>query len=287
MVLVNTSSATVADVAYRGMRDGVGSGTETSYAGDCEAPAYMYLVGLPDPVLHQLGIPQLPRTSQHLYVRCRRCAPCLKQRGRVWRARAIAETNAAQRTWFGTLTLAPDRATQARFAAFRPVQDGINDYGDTSDHFKRMVDFVNPEITRFLKRVRKNTDAALRYLLVTEAHKSGVPHWHCLIHEYAGKAPKRDLHTAWRYGFSHFKLVDSNTRQISYVCKYLAKSAIARIRASRNYGAALPDHITERILSATRTIQHQQRCAEAARLSKEGTPQVEGDLTSHFSFSHD
>lgn len=255
---IHTEASKVAEIAYEGMRQGIGSPTETSYAGDCESPAYMYLEGLPSQILHQLGVRQLGRTSQHLYVRCRRCGPCLKQRGRVWKARAICETNAAQRTWFGTLTLAPDRATQARYAADRALQSAISDRGDTSNQFREMVNFLNPEVTRFLKRIRKNTDAALRYLLVTEAHKSGIPHFHCLIHEYAGKAPKAALHTAWRYGFSHFKLVDNtSTKHVHYACKYLSKSAITRIRASRNYGSALPDHITERIHNALRLMEHQ------------------------------
>lgn len=255
MVLVRTSATAVAKVRYDGQTQGLGSTTETSYAGDCVTPAYMYLAGLPDPVLDKLGIRQLGRTSQHLYVRCRRCSACLRQRGRVWIARASAETYAARRTWFGTLTLHPDRATEARYAADRALQDAISDRGDTSNQFLEMVKYVQPEITRFLKRVRKNTDARIRYLLVTERHKSGVPHWHCLIHEYAGSAPKRALHTAWRYGFSQFKLVDiEGTRSARYVCKYIAKEAITRIRASRYYGSAMPDLLTDRLLSLSEQI---------------------------------
>lgn len=271
MVAIQTSASTVGRIRYEAERDGLGAAGEASYAGDCTDPQYLYLAGLPDQMLSHLGINQLQRISQHLYVRCRRCPECLRQRGRVWTARAIAETHAARRTWFGTLTLAPDRATQARYAADRALQCAISDRGDTTNQFRAMVDFVNPEITKWLKRVRKNTDAALRYLLVTEAHKSGIPHWHCLIHEYAGSAPKRALHTAWRYGFSHFKLVDNGTGHARYVCKYLAKSAITRIRASRNYGSALPDHITERMLSALRSIRETVDGPQKS-LSKEGSP---------------
>lgn len=272
MTLIKSTATQVARLAYEAQLDGVGSGTEANYSGDCTDPVYVYLAGLPDPVLAKLEIQQLGRVSQHLYVRCRRCPACLRQRARLWRARATCETLGSARTWFGTLTLAPDRATQARYHADRRLQERISSQSDTANQFGAMVDFVNPEITRWLKRVRKNTDAALRYLLVAEAHKSGIPHWHCLIHEYAGKAPKRALHTAWRYGFSHFKLVDiEDARAASYVCKYLAKSAITRIRASRNYGSVLPDHITERILSATRALNE----GRSKHASPEEEPSVE------------
>lgn len=181
-----TTAAKVAELRYAGIADGTGSGLETSFAGDCTAPVYMYMAGLPDPTLDKLGVPQLGRVSTHLYARCRKCEMCLRYRGRVWMARAIAETAAARRTWFGTLTLHPDRATQARYAADRALQDAISDRGDPLNHFKAQCAFINPEITRWLKRVRKNSGASVRYMLVAERHKSGVPHWHALIHEYAG-----------------------------------------------------------------------------------------------------
>lgn len=285
MTLVRMPSTEVAALAYKAQADGNGhrpptGAGETSYAGDCSAPAYMYLAGLPDPVLDRLGVRQLGRVSQHLYVRCRRCPECLRQRGRVWTARAAVETLAAKRTWFGTLTLSPDRATQARYAADRAAPDGYLVDQRPADHFKRMCDHVSPELTRFLKRVRKNSGAAVRYLLVAEAHKSGMPHWHILIHEYAGEARKRTLDGAWRYGFSQFRLVDNDdTRVVRYVTKYLAKDALARIRASVSYGSALPDHITERILSATRTIAEIGRKEYAS--PREGPPPEDGDGTSH------
>jgi len=251
-MLVHTSATKVADRLYEA---GSPSGGEISFAGSCSDPQYMYVVGLPDSTLHALGIPQTGRLSSHIYVRCRKCEPCLAHRGRVWTARAVAETLASQRTWFGTLTLAPDRATQARFAADRVLQSTISERGDTSNQFAEMVNFVNPEITRFLKRVRKNSCARLRYLLVAEAHKTGIPHWHVLLHENAGKVTKRELETVWRFGFSHWRLVETmDIRAARYACKYLSKTALTRIRASRFYGSALPDALTERLVAASRSL---------------------------------
>lgn len=286
MVAITTTATTVANIAADSRMN---ERAETRYDGDCEAPVYIYLAGLPDGTLARLGIAQLGRVSEHLFVRCRRCPACQAQRSRVWTARAIAETLASRRTWFATLTLAPDRATQARYAADSRLARRISDRGDSANQFAAMVDFVNPEITRFLKRVRKNSDAALRYLCVAEAHKSGLPHWHMLIHENAGRATKAVLSDAWRYGFSQFRLVETmDPRAARYACKYLSKTAMTRIRASRFYGSAVPDHITERILSATRLLreglrEEYQQQADITSLSKEDEVKapnnVIGDLT--------
>lgn len=100
---------------------------------------------------------------------------------------------------------------------------------------------ICPELTKYLKRVRKESGVKLRYLLVAEAHKSGAPHYHLLIHE-AGLAPVRHavLSRQWKLGFSKYNLVKDN-RAAFYVTKYLAKSALARVRASQGYGQAVCD----------------------------------------------
>lgn len=105
-----------------------------------------------------------------------------------------------------------------------------------AEHFKRIADQGGELLTLWLKRVRKNSGAKLRYMLVTESHKSGLPHWHCLLHEAEGGSPitNRVIVEAWNYGFSHAKLVKSDAA--SYVTKYLAKQSLARVRASAWYG---------------------------------------------------
>lgn len=102
--------------------------------------------------------------------------------------------------------------------------------------FNKHVNAIGPEIGKFLKRVRKNTGAKLRYLLVAEPHKSGLPHFHMLIHQCDTHIPVRydDLKSQWRLGFSAWKLTDY--KSASYVCKYLSKSLRARVRASQAYG---------------------------------------------------
>lgn len=254
----------------------MGGSPVSDFHGNCTDPVFMNMFGYPDAVLVSLGIEPDRNVSQHLYVRCRRCEACLAHRGRVWTARAVSETLASHRTWFGTLTLHPDRATQARYAADRALAAAISDRGDTTNQFRAMVDFVNPEITRMLKRIRKNSGAGLRYLLVAEAHKSGMPHWHILLHEHSVACPKRILDQAWQYGFCKWKLVETQEpRQARYVCKYLSKAALSRVRASAYYGSAVPDLITERILNATRAT----RAAIAAKLDADNPPPIQGEGT--------
>lgn len=178
-------------------------------------------------------------TSEWVSVRCRKCGPCLAVRTRLWTARAITELAQADRTWFGTLTLNPFQRLSARARAEAALKGGGErwDHLSPPEQFQATAAQVGPELQRWLKRLRKASGAHLRYLLVCEAHKSGDPHWHVLMHEVAGSATKRDLDKSWRYGFSQWRLCKDRTgREAVYVCKYLAKSALTRVRASRHYG---------------------------------------------------
>lgn len=173
-----------------------------------------------------------------LEVACRSCEACLRARARLWSARAVAETRVWPRTWFGTMTLRPEEVfrtlTVARVnARARAVpMEGESELAQ----FSRHVAAVGPEVGRFIKRVRKNTGSKLRYLLVAEPHKSGVPHFHMLVHQTTLHELVRydDLKSQWLLGFSSWKLCDH--RSASYVCKYLSKSLRARVRASQAYG---------------------------------------------------
>jgi hypothetical protein len=180
-----------------------------------------------------------------MHVRCRKCKACLEARAAHWRQRGIAETLCAVRTWYCTFTLTADeqyRATvQARIEAARR---GVNWKGLTDDEkFVRKAREAGKELTLFLKRVRKNSGAPISYLLVTEAHKSGEPHWHALIHEKDMYKPvtKAVLEAAWpRPRVRKFVLVKfGETKPANYVCKYLSKSMLCRVRASTDYGTKI------------------------------------------------
>lgn len=172
-----------------------------------------------------------------LEVPCRKCAACLEARAREWTRRAIVETEQRPRTWFGTLTMDPHyhavaamrvRARHPNWAALGPAAQ-----------FGALVREVGRELTLYLKRVRKRSGAPLRYLLVAEEHTqklAGLPHFHILIHELDADTPVRKavLKDEWKLGFSRWKLADKWSAR--YVCKYLAKEASTRVRASKLYG---------------------------------------------------
>lgn len=181
-------------------------------------------------------------------VRCRRCKSCLQARAHHWAERAIAESAMAPRTWFGTLTFSPAEqwATEARARAnaaawYRPARrynEGEVEFANRvrEARFIQMHTANGPLLTKWLKRIRKESGAKLRYILVAEAHKSGRPHYHCLVHETneGGRVLHKTLSSQWIHGFSQFKLADDSAAK--YVCKYLSKAAEARIRASLDYG---------------------------------------------------
>lgn len=175
-------------------------------------------------------------------VPCRRCGRCLRRRAAHWRARAMAEINGAPRTWFGTITLAPEHHLKAEYAAHSRLLAGGTVFAKLSEaeRFREVHTEHGRELTKWLKRVRKESEATLRYILVAEAHKSGNAHYHCLIHETVGggSVKERTLRTQWKLGHSKFNLV-GDKRAAGYVCKYLSKSVLCRVRASKNYGTIL------------------------------------------------
>lgn len=176
-------------------------------------------------------------------IRCRKCEECLKHRRRLWTARAMAETKNALRTWFGTLTISPERRFQAMLKAERDAgtrRAESLDKLDSNERLRAITRQLSPEVTRWLKRVRQQSKAMLRYLLVVEPHQDGFPHFHMVLHEQSlTPCSKRILEDQWSYGFSQWRLVpQGEMRQVTYVCKYLTKSAQTRVRASRHYGQA-------------------------------------------------
>jgi len=178
--------------------------------------------------------------------RCRKCEPCLRLRAAYWRIRASAETSAAPRTWFVTLTLRPEEHFKVLCRAASRLRERGEDFDrmDADRQFAERHREVSREITLWLKRVRKASGAKLRYILVAEAHKTGLPHYHALVHECGVDQPVRAavLKGQWLLGFSQVKLVaqGAETKSASYVAKYLAKSALARVRASQGYGHSQP-----------------------------------------------
>lgn len=163
---------------------------------------------------------------------CRKCPVCLRHRAKKWRERSKVELVYSTRTWFATFTINPHN----RFLI--DVKRSRNGDDTTDDSFLGRHAQISREFTLYFKRLRKKTRAPLRYLLVAECHKDGWPHYHALIHERGRPVTKRELEAEWSLGFTNFKLCPLSDPKIAfYITKYIAKQALARIRASLRYGA--------------------------------------------------
>lgn len=226
------------------------SAVSVDYAGKCECPRGIERRVRPDQGLKVAGYvydpPFLARTalSLDMDVACRRCPACLRRRAWLWRDRAASEIRSAARTWFGTLTFSPDYQQRCLEMARKHCADQGVDLETLSEaeQFAERCRVAGREVTDWLKRVRFESDAPLRYLLVAERHTqqmAGAPHYHILLHESDASKPVRHrvVRQQWRVGFSRWVL--ANEYSAGYICKYLAKDMLARVRASVFYGCDL------------------------------------------------
>lgn len=208
-------------------------------SGKCERPVRreMKFADRPKPWTKEIKV---RNSTYHLDLdtRCRQCGPCLKARAYLWSSRAVSEFKRSERTWFGTLTLSP----QAHFDIANGLRTASAKHGDDWDRRPSEVQFrdrcneIGKSVTLYLKRIRKESSALIKYILVFEEHKTGLPHMHMLVHETGGTVRYKTLTDQWRLGFTMWKLVHDEYAA-RYVTKYLSKSAIARVRASVRYGA--------------------------------------------------
>lgn len=225
------------------------------------------LVGFGDPVASRLGdfksgqfdyadgwgtighFSEVKPRNIDIAVRCRRCPACLKARSQYWAIRIADEIGASSRTWFGTLTLKPEFQFRCvAVASERLARQGI-DLGslDPDDAFKEHCKPLTGECQRYLKRLRRQAKG-LRFCLVVERHKSGLPHAHLVVHERGEPIRHAKLQEAWSWGFSKFNLVAEGENHLAarYVAKYLAKNAACRVKASLRYGAGCASPIIQR-----------------------------------------
>lgn len=215
---------------------------EWHVAGNCQEPVFRELYARADGFTRQRVVrtaTQGPAWAE-LWTRCRRCDTCRAHRAAVWTRRAYAELELAPRTWFITLTVNPEWRTRWLAQARQAVRFNGCDYDQLplDEQFRQLCSVANAELTKWLKRVRKESRTSFRYLLVCERHKDGAPHWHMLLHERLGFSPVLWKHMAhqWTCGWSKINLVRTRGAA-SYVSKYISKSAVTRVRASARYGS--------------------------------------------------
>lgn len=213
---------------------------EWDLAGNCLRPKKVELHGRAEKMIGQRDIVVSKDNRPNfveLDVRCRQCVNCLRQRGYVWYFRAKTEWRLSQRTWLATFTLNPETVFywQTRLRHELAAQGFDYDVLPVDEQFRLLEAEGYLEVQKWLRSVRKRTGCTIRYLCVTEAHKSGLPHWHLLIHEKDKPLRHSTLKGSWSWGFDSYKLVQ-DAAGAGYAAKYLGKDIKARVRASLLYG---------------------------------------------------
>lgn len=224
-------------------------GLKWDVAGRCQHPVERTLYARP-PNETVVPVVRLPKTqtdkptatplSVTMHFRCRKCNRCRAYRSYIWRMRGQAEWQASVRTWQLTLTLKPELQNRALMQARVRLRNAAVEYDRLSfiEQFRELTKETNPLVTRYIKRIRRaNEDARCAILVVVEYHKTGLPHYHVLLHEKDPDRPFRhaDIRKSWiANGFFHGKLIEAD--RVWYSTKYLSKNLAARVRASRFYG---------------------------------------------------
>ena len=283
MKRLRTTAAAARALAGRGRGKATFSQTSINtwtwdVAGQCRNPSSIFVRGRPTqtvgrrkrhhPIHGEVGVlgereseSGLPVHGE-LTVRCRKCDPCLRFRRAQWTSRALAELQDqrlhGRRTWFGTLTLAPDRHVEFEAQAARRCRNSSVDWYSRhpDDKFRRYVREVYHEVQLFFKRLRKNSGCRFRYIIVAEKHTqqlSGYAHFHLLLFEQEGSVRKGSgnkspvagtLEVEWKLGHSHWRLVrdDEPERKVAgYVAKYLSKDLASRVWGSQDLSRAKVD----------------------------------------------
>lgn len=235
-------------IASGAQRTGLGS-ARWDLSGSCTNPYWTAYVGRPEGEPRMFTFAGVKMTI-HLDIatRCRRCEKCRAYRSWLWKHRMAEEMRFGVRTWYGTLTLTPSnhyrvmvearRYTEARGVAWQSLSD--------DERFRARARISLNEVSKYVKRFRKRAWGAhgiapMSWVCVTEKHKSGLPHFHMLVHERSMRPiTHRLLSEAWGLGFERWRLVQHVEEPHAvawYLCKYLTKDFSNRVRCSEKYGA--------------------------------------------------
>lgn len=230
--------------------------SEWDVSGRCQEPLAVEVVS-------ERGL-RAPALRTHLEVRCRKCPVCRRERQSAWVKRMLTEMHASPRTWFVTLTLSPESHHRYRVCARKRIatRQLIRDRAYEATQLpQELIRQELLEVQKYLKRIRKGgtytheetgavvkqPPSKVRYVIFVEHHKSGLPHYHALLHEVAGEPPmsRRWLQKQWGHGWGVWKL--AATQNAYYIAKYASKEGtLGRIRASRMYGNSDLWSITDR-----------------------------------------
>lgn len=220
--------------------------SEVDWSGKCQKPmklswhAYRVPGGPVRPKMIIVGPGLASYYRLTAWVMCRQCTRCRRSKALNWERRCVSEFNAATRTWLGTLTFRPEvHVTAKNVARLLEAEAGRDFDALASDvQFGILHQLLSRETTRYMKRLRYAYSGPIRFIMVCEAHQSGDPHYHLLIHQVPGADPllKRTLVDHWCGGFCSFRLV-KDEKGARYVAKYIGKDmSNSRVRASQYYG---------------------------------------------------
>lgn len=202
--------------------------------------------------------------------RCRKCEACVSYRQWQWRTRALEEMSRHKSTLMVTLTMRPEEhaRVKARVTANLLRQGRKMSDLSANEQAAELALGFGALITDWIKRVRKGTEGRkpkFRYLLVHEMHEGGgandgAPHAHLLLHTndlnaliqgspgstngewYRTKrgedraADHAWLRQQWSFGWLRAAICTTHEGSAHYVCKYITKAAVNRVRGSLRYG---------------------------------------------------
>lgn len=179
--------------------------------------------------------------------RCGKCGPCVRLKKWLKTNRIELEMKSAHGAWFCTLT-------QVQFELDDGRKFGVMTYEN---------------VKKFLKRLRKNTGAEIKFVMAEELHRSGVRHWHAIL-MHRGTVSKRQLEAAWAGDdlAGHCMVRRINGRGAArYVMKYIGKDEAYIVRSSIHLGKATTDKVVAHPL-----VQAALAAFPKARLRLDGTP---------------
>lgn len=201
---------------------------------------------------------------------CRRCEACLRNKRAQWALRCVHENQRAVKTYFTTLTLAPDawvlidaRARNRAWEADDETGELVNRWDQWTDHQRSWFFFLElgKEVTKYLKRLRKSLApyCKLRYSMFNEkGDENEREHVHLLVHIYPDPVavkcygPEYPWDAVWWHQVRAWKFYEiaprvplgiATSEQVRhaekggwYVAGYLQDSSHNRARASLRYG---------------------------------------------------
>jgi len=171
---------------------------------------------------------------------CRRCEKCLLFRALRWRDRILEEIAVAPRSWYQTLTFNPGQLMMIELSATKLIPLDLPPDEAADARYRAIEQMAHMHVRRYLARLRRHGPRFRYFLVFEKGEETGRLHAHIVLHEVDRPLSSRLLEGEWP-AISYPRLVrdDVPGKGASYLTKYLTKSWLQRVRASRFYGEPL------------------------------------------------